>query len=373
MKIQEVFSGFKWVKLGFLFSIALVISLFGMFPEAVEYYYASNWYPAIGSSLRTITKQIPFSLGDIVYFFIAIMLIINLIRLITWIVQRKMTKARITHLLFYTISTLLWFYILFKLFWGLNYDRLGIAYQLKLPKENYTKEEVTTLALSLIDKLNECRRQIPDSVLPKPQLDSIYREAYRAYMTVSLNQEYLNYRNRSVKESLFTGIGDYMGFTGYYNPFTGEAQLRSDIPRILIPYVACHEMAHQLGYASESEANFVGYLAASSSKNVYVRYSVYLDLFSYAQGEQIMLYGKENDYQSFEKIIKQNRECMDTLVKKDRKEIREFFFKRKNRISPAVGSIYDQYLKLNKQTEGLNSYNEVIGLLLAYQKKYGKL
>ena len=35
--------------------------------------------------------------------------------------------------------------------------------------------------------------------------------------------------------------------------------------------------------------------------------------------------------------------------------------------------MYDQYLKMNKQLAGINSYNEVIGWLLAYQKKYGKI
>ena len=59
--------------------------------------------------------------------------------------------------------------------WGLNYNRLGIAYQLRLSKEDYSKEEVTQLAQALIGKLNECRRQIPDTVLPPPSLDTLYR------------------------------------------------------------------------------------------------------------------------------------------------------------------------------------------------------
>ena len=220
---------------------------------------------------------------------------------------------------------------------------MGIAYQLTIDKKEYSREEMTALTNQLIDKVNECRRQIKDTLLPVPALDTIYREAYRSYQTASFEHDFLNYRDRSVKGSLFSGLGNYMGFSGYYNPFTGEAQLRTDIPRILIPYIACHEMAHQLGYASESEANFVGYLAATASKNVYFCYSVYLELFSYAQGEEIFLYGKEKDFKSFASVIKQNRERLDTLVKKDRREIREFFFKRKNRISPAVSSMYDKY------------------------------
>jgi hypothetical protein len=339
----------------------------------VERYYATGIYPAISNTQRTITRWIPFSLGDLIYLIFFISLIVSIISGITLIIRKKVTKVRVIEFFFRFGSFFLWLYIVFKLLWGLNYDRLGISYQLRISPPKYTKEEVTGLTHSLIDRMNECRRQIKDTVLPQPVLDSIYIEAFRSYRTASFDHEFLNYHNRSVKESMFTGIGDYMGFTGYYNPFTGEAQLRSDIPRVMVPYIACHEMAHQLGYASESEANFVGYLAAVASKNVYFRYSVYLDLFSYAQGEQIFLYSKEKDFKEFEANIKYNKTCVDSLVRKDRKEIREFFQKHRNRISPAVSSLYDQYLKMNKQTQGVESYNEVVGWLLAYQKKYGKL
>jgi hypothetical protein len=289
------------------------------------------------------------------------------------IYQKKYTRELFVLFIFKVVRIILWSYIIFKLCWGLNYSRLGIDYQLKISKKQYNKEEITLLTNQLIEKVNECRRQIKDTILPEPSLDTIFREAYRSYQTVSIKYDFLNYRNRSIKASLYSGMGDFMGFSGYYNPFTGEAQLRTDIPRVLIPFIACHEMAHQLGYASESEANFVGYLAVAASNDVYFRYSVYNDLFSYAQAEEIFLYGKEKDYKAFEAVIKYNREHLDTLVKKDRKEIREFFNKRKNRISPAVSGLYDQYLKLNKQTKGVDSYNEVIGWLMAYQKKYGKL
>ena len=370
---ESKLSGYKWVKLGLLVALALAISIFSLFPVQVEKYYSVGIYPPISTTLRIIMGRIPFSLGDLIYTYIVIWLIIKLIKGVVLVVKRQYSRSKLLNFGYRLSRIGLWAYIIFKLLWGLNYNRLGIAWQLKISKQAYTKAEVTLLTNHLIDKVNECRRQLKDTILPLPALDSIYREAYRSYEAVSIDFDFLNYRNRSVKASLFSSMGDYMGFSGYYNPLTGEAQLRTDIPRVLIPYITCHEMAHQLGYASESEANFVGYLAAAASKDVYFRYSVYLDLFSYAQSEEIFLYGKEKDFKNFAAVIKQNRDRLDTLVKKDRREIREFFTKRKNRISPAVTSLYDQYLKLNQQAQGVNSYNEVIGWLIAYQKKYGKL
>lgn len=373
MNIRTTLSARLWIKLGVLFCFALTINIFSYFPAAVEKSYATGLYPGLASTLRILTRWIPFSAGDIFYTWLIVYLIIGAVKMVIRIYRKQFSKERWVHWGFSVVRTLLWCYIIFKLLWGLNYDRLGIAYQLQLSRKEYTKEEVSALALQLIDTLNAIRRQIPDTTLPEPKLESIYREAFRSYQAVSFEYDYLNYRNRSVKTSLYTFMGDYIGFTGYYNPFTGEAQLRTDIPRILTPYITCHEMAHQLGYASESEANFVGYLAASASRDPYFRYSVYLDLFSYAQGEQIRLYAKEKDFKIFEAVIKNNRAKLDTLVKKDRREIREFFYQRRNRIAPAVTGMYDQYLKLNKQMQGVNSYNEVVGWLIAYREKYGKI
>ncbi|MEN9686588.1 MAG: hypothetical protein RLZZ28_2374 [Bacteroidota bacterium] len=344
-----------------------------MFPHAVEQYYSIGLYPAIGTSLRMITRWTSFSLGDIFYCLLGVILLFRLIRLGVRVYRREMVGEDWVLIVFSIARTVLSFYIIFQLFWGLNYDRLGIAKQLNIQRDNYSKEEVTELANLLIDKLNATRAVLKDSSLPEPPLDSIYREAHISYQNISLQYEYLNYRNRSVKRSLFSALGDYMGYTGYYNPFSGEAQVRTDLPRILMPYISCHEMAHQLGYASESEASFVGYLAAAASKDPYFQYSVYLDLFSYAQSAQLMLYGKEKDFKAFEHIILQNRQRLDTLVKKDRKEIREFFNQRRKKSAPAFTSLYDQFLKFNNQLRGVESYDEIIGWLIAYQKKYGKI
>lgn len=168
-------------------------------------------------------------------------------------------------------------------------------------------------------------------------------------------------------------MADYAGFLGYYNPFSGEAQLRTDIPNVMIPYIACHEMAHQLGYAGEDQANFVGYLVCRVSNDPFFRYSVYLDLLNYALAEQYRLYGTHTNFKRFEMVIQENRQRMDTLVKLDRKLIRQFFDKRRNNVAPIVSTLYDQYLRMNKQFAGIGSYDLVVKWLIAYKAKYGKI
>jgi hypothetical protein len=305
MKLKNTVPRAKWVRLGWLAAVALLLFILGFFSGLVERWYAGGIYIGISVILRTITGWIPFSLGDIGYFVFFTWLIIRLIRAIRR--QRTSWQGLGILLLYKLLHLFLVVYIIFKLAWGFNYDRLGIAYQLGIDKRPYTKAEITQLTNQLIDKVNECRRQLADTVLPAPALDSIYRDAQAGYQAASRQFSFLKYNQRSVKASLYTGISSYIGFSGYYNPFSGEAQLRTDVPRVLVPFIACHEIAHQLGYASESEANFVGYLAASASSDPYFRYSVYLDMFIYAQSEEINIYSREQPFHAFESVIKQNR------------------------------------------------------------------
>ena len=58
-----------------------------------------------------------------------------------------------------------------------------------------------------------------------------------------------NYKNVSVKKSLFSLPLTYMGFSGYINPFTNEANINRKIPSTSLTFVINHEIAHQLGIA----------------------------------------------------------------------------------------------------------------------------
>lgn len=372
MKPVAKLSPLLFVRPAILLLLAILLHILGYFPRAVENWYSTGIYTGISSTLRVLTKWAPFSIGDCIYILFIISLIIGLVQLILRLKREGWNKWFFIPLLLKLFSKILWIYIVFRLLWGLNYDRLGIGYQLKLSKNGYQTEEVIQLANRLIDSLNACRQRLPDTLLPRPSVDSIFRMAGIGYARAWDQHSFLNYTHRSIKPSLFTSLADWMGFTGYYNPFTGEAQVRTDVPKLVLPYVACHEIAHQLGYASESEANMVGFLAALATNDVFFRYSAYNDLFSYAQREELYLLAMDKDSSRFQQVMQSNRERMDSLVRKDRKEVREFFQQRRHKSSATLNNLYDQYLRINNQETGLKSYDEVIGWLIDYQRKYAE-
>ena len=342
--------------------LVLFVLILQAFPAVVESVYSTYVYVKIAVVLRTITAWLPISIGDIFYAVLCIQLCWLIGCFFYKLFNRKVEKKNVFIFLGKLVRTTLWVYIIFNVLWGLNYTRLGIAHQLKLQKNTYTEAEVKDVLCSLIDRVNTLRKQIGKDRLPSPTFNEIFEESAQLYKTIDTLYPFLAYKNPSIKKSLFSKVSHYIGFTGYYNPFSGEAQLSTNIPRIIVPYVACHEIAHQLGYASEDEANFVGYLACSRSSNLYFQYSVYLDLYKYAAMELLMM-----------NIEEKNGWQLDSLVRKDLRDIRKFFNKQSNDISPVMSQIYGQYLKANQQDRGLESYNDVVGLLIAYKKKFRKI
>jgi hypothetical protein len=359
----------KKIKKTFLLLLGGILAyLAGQSSWFVENWYVAKFYPLWSNFLKKGSSFFPFSLGDLLY---ACLIIYLLVLFLKWASRFLLSQQRIT--LFWSgmhrlVQLGLTGYILFQVFWGFNYKKGGIALQLGLNPTAYNQSEITTLTNQLIDSANYYRKKIGPDHLPIFSKATLMKVAQIAYNQASKQFPFLTTTIQSVKFSMFEPIADYIGFSGYYNPFTGEAHLRNDLPGILNPYIICHEIGHQLGYASESEASFVGFLAAKSSSNPYLQYSMYLDLLNYSFNEQYLLYAKEN-YVAFEQVVKNNRNRMDSLVKKDRKDIRDFFYNRRNNISPISNNLYDQFLKMNQQVAGIDSYNEVIAWLISYQNK----
>ena len=61
---------------------------------------------------------------------------------------------------------LAWVYLVFKISWGLNYDRPEIGQSLKITASPYALPELQSLNNQLIQRLNDARAQIPGDSIP---------------------------------------------------------------------------------------------------------------------------------------------------------------------------------------------------------------
>ena len=230
--------------------------------------------------------------------------------------------------------------------------------------DKYSTDDLKAINCLLIEKLNASKRSLDKQHIKYPGDADLFLRTEAAYKNLSRSYPFLKYEPASIKPSLWGWLGNYTSFTGYYNPFTGEAQLNTTVPEFLRPYIICHEVAHQLGYAKEMEANFVGYLAAGASTDTLFHYSVYIDLLQYASRNLFLV-----DSVS----AKLYRKELDTAVKNDYRTWYNFNKKHENPAEPVIRWIYGKYLEQNSQPQGLLSYDEVTAFIIAYYKKFGRI
>lgn len=350
-----------------LLVLIVIIKGFSFNAERVELWYSTRFFLTVTAFLRRIFGSFTFSLGDLLYAAAAGWIIYKTYRFFFFIIRAKHKKEfgfKTMQNLFSLVVIGCVVYIVFNLFWGINYNRKGIAWQLGLTEIKYSTAELKELNCMLIDKINNTKKSLVKNKTPYYSNKDLFTEVSKSYKILGNQYPYLAYEIPSIKSSMWGWFGNYAGFSGYYNPFTGEAQVNTNVPKFLQPFIACHEVAHQLGYAKEMEANFVGYLAAAASADTMFRYSVYLDLFIYANRNLYMV-------DSLSAGI--YRKELTVAVQQDFKEWILFNKKHQSFLGPVVRWGYGIFLRNNEQPQGMLSYDEVTGFLIAYYKKYGKI
>lgn len=344
--------------------LVVVIKLLSANKIWVETIYTDRFYYFFSKILRIIFGWIPFSLGDILYLLAGGWLIWKVIMNMSMLFKKKIAGKLLFKKTLRLLLALVFIYIVFNAFWGINYNREGIAYQLQLKGLAYDTADLKMIQAVLLQKVNASKLIVVNNQELYPGRKELFKKAEVSYNFAEKKYPFLQYKHLSVKSSLYGWLGNYLGFTGYYNPFTGEAQVNTAVPKFLQPYIAAHEIAHQLGYAKENEANFVGYLAAINSPDPVFHYSTYFDLFLYANREVYFFDSLSS---------KSTREELNPFVKKDIEELIQFNRAHRSVVEPAITWMYGKFLKLNEQPKGMQSYNAVIGMLIAYYKKYGAI
>jgi hypothetical protein len=343
--------------------LTVLIKWVSLYPDWVERNYTYGVYPVVSKAQRFLFGWLPFSIGDLFYAFLVLVIIFRTFQFLRLLFQKKLTRKYFASGLQQAIFFFLFVYVFFNLLWGLNYNRTGIAAQLNLQVKKYSLADLDTLTSVIQTRLNSYAITVTEE--QRDSLDRkrrLFAESDKVYQYAVKQFSFLKYETKSIKPSLFSYLGNYLGFQGYYNPFSGEAQVNTTIPRFLEPFVTTHEIAHQLGYAKENEANFAAFLACRSFSSDGFKYSVYFDMYNYSIGEV-----RRRDTV----LAKNFQQKLHPQVIADIKEFRDFYRRYKNPIEPVITWGYGHYLKANNQPAGKETYNEVVAWLIAYYKKFG--
>jgi len=344
-----------WLSLSLIPQI-LLVKLWGSQPEWVETYYSEGIYPYISQFLRFLFGWIPFSMGDIFYTLLAF----GALRYL-YLHGRGIWK-RPKHLLLDIGCVLSVAYFIFHLLWGMNYYRLPINEKLNFDAE-YTKEDLINFTFKIAETTNRLHQQLEGDSLKPVQIpysvQEIYDKTLESYESASKVFPLFTYRRPSLKSSLYSLPLTYMGYGGYLNPFTNEAQVNKMIPVVRLPSISGHEVGHQIGYSSEDSTNFIGLLVTSANPDPYFQYAAQAHGLAYCLSDL-----RKKDEKAFETIF----EILRPGVKENYAELNRFWRQYENPTEPIFKSMFNAFLKANNQDRGIQSYNAVVGLLVGFDR-----
>ncbi len=337
----------------FLLVQILLINIVAWYPEWVEKYYSNGFYPFVSRFLRRVFGWIPLSIGDLLYallFFICV-------RWIWLLIKTHFAPFREHIYTFLGFISVIFF--VFNLFWGFNYYRIPLYERLQIASISYTPEQLINTTNKHIDRLNRLQLALVgnDSIPVKVNYKrrNIYKRAAKEYQHFYFDSLDFHFNGKSIKSSLISTPLSYMGFSGYLNPFTGESQVNKRIPKADFPVTTCHEMAHQLGYASEDEANYIAYLACRKNEDLYFQFSGEL-----LAVRHLLFSVSQYDSDLYKNLLKK----LNTGALKNLQITHDFWDSYKNPFEPYFKKFYDLFLKANKQDKGIQSYNAMVGYLI---------
>jgi hypothetical protein len=345
----------------FLLVQILFLQIIPFFPEYVEQLYSNGLYPIIAKFSRLVFGTISFSVGDFIYF-----IVIFLILIWFWN-KRKSWKQAWKNNILSILSFVSVFYFLFHILWAYNYHRQPLFEKMAIKKE-YSDADLLAFTKKLITKTNAVQGQITKNdslkvVFPYSQ-EQVFEMNLNGYKNLSNQYSYFTYNYLSTKKSILSLPLAYMGFGGYLNPFTNEAQVNYLGPMYSFPMTTNHEMAHQIGYASESECNFIGFLASVKNDNLYFQYSGYSMALRYCLSNW-----QARDENTFKQLLK----TVHPGILKNYKESDTFWKQYQTPIETGFHAFYDNFLKLNQQKDGMEGYSKFVNLMVNYYKNDNRL
>lgn len=340
-----------------LMAIALLIFLFGLSENAVLRFYSNGVYTWLSVVLRSISSIFPFAIGDLVYVSLLSYGLVRLIRLLIGIKKKKLTKQHWILVPLKLLNFVLALFIAFKLLWGLNYARPKIAQQLKIENEKYNVKQLAQLGNYFVDKLNILQPKIDPSL--HYSVGELRQKAISSYQSIARQNTFFTYQYPSFKPALNSWIVSKLGIEGYYNPLSAEANINMKLPPWVLPFVACHEISHQIGVAKEDEANLVAYLVGLQSKDINFQYAVNYNMLRY-----ILL---EIRMKSPEDYLSMRNRVSPALLANFQAE-NDFWRKYNGQMSGYMGIAFDKLLKLNQQKRGIKSYQDIVIWLWNYHK-----
>jgi len=343
-------------------------------PEKIEYGYSRAIYPFIADILSLAGKAVPvpYSASEL---FICLIIISMLIwtgavffTLVSELRSGNENKILIffkslLNSMFNITAILAGGYFFFLTAWGFNYMRqpffVFLNKDMPIILENSDYENLAEDMVSLANRLYRSEKN-PPNMITVQKIDEAVDRAVRKI--VEKTSPYRIPTPPPVKFLLNNSLLNMFGASGLFLPVFMESHINADLILWEMPVTIAHEKAHFMGFASETDANLIAYMACLSSDTDILKYSASLEiiisLYPYISQEKWYMLIKESLSQPVQDDIKaRNKRIQDC---------HEHYAL----LSSISRKSYDTYLKLNSQKTGIDSYQEALPQLTVWWRGY---
>jgi hypothetical protein len=369
-----------------IFGLIVVIAAWGagQSGDFVENVFASGFGQSIGRGLATVTGVLPTSVAEAFLFLSGAWFLVIGIRAAWHVARRKRRAVNAIacgglHFGAFAAVMLALFYVT----WGLNYfrapliERQGWSEHARPGDKEAETELLHKQCLELVDATNASylvamgSEDYGEPSAPPTEWSNIDNSIDAGFEQVQaelgLDESFAASRGRA-KPVALAPLMDYLQISGFYFPWTGEANYNRQQPPCSVPFVIAHEKAHQRCITSEDEANFFGFLACTRSDDAYVRYSGYL----FAQRQLLSELMRIDEPRGVE-LLKRRYPG----VQRDVDSVRQYWERFETGVAGEVGkashAVNDAYLTANQVEGGIESYRMSAKLLIVYARKKGGL
>lgn len=331
-----------------LLSVALVAALLPIPPTFVERMYSAGVYPVWQPNVTALSNLVPFALADVAFVVVVAWWLgsagIDVARRSTWLRAALRIVAR-------TIVLAAALYVAFLFMWGFNYRRVPLIERLAFDSRAVTPEAARGLATTTIEQLNGTHGAAHQEGWPEAgTIDPLLAESFgRANRAIGGRGVVAVARP---KRTLLDWYFRRASVAGMIDPYFLETLVASDLLPFERPFVVAHEWSHVAGIADEGEANFLGWLACMQASPA-SRYSGWLFLYDELVGAV------------------RARDRTDLVARlapgphADLAAIRARIAREASpRLRAAGWLVYDRYLKANRVEAGVDSYSQVLQLVL---------
>jgi len=323
--------------------------------ESVEKVYSCGIYESISRFLGFFSKLTTRSISSLIWFFLVVSVIVFIVSFIVFMLRspdRIHIAGIYLRIIVFAVFLIL---LLFSVLCMPNYYRLSFAQKAGLSLTDYTVSDLKEMCGYLIEETNAQRSQLSgDTVLKYSDLANGTRDAFN-----KLNEDYpfMGTAPAVAKPFAFSKILTILNLTGFYFPYTGEANVNTHMPALELPFTMCHELTHTRGFMRENEANYIGFMACMKSDDPFIRYS---GLYTALAHSMNMLYSE--DTESYWELRKGYSEALSADAAMLNRFWQPYFDTPAADFSNAVN---DTYLKANDLKEGIKSYGRMVDLLMA--------